>query len=147
MKARLVRHPRLLLAALLLEAAACAARSDQVREITVVKAERATVTGADSGASIICVSSASTRVPLAHARVAAGGTDAEARTGTDGCAMLVQPAAEVRVTVGLIGYARRSVPVTVRRGYADTVRVLLRAGAVPSEERCREARRKGQGCL
>jgi hypothetical protein len=139
--------PRLCFIVLLLQSAACAARSARKGELAYANATRVTVLAADSGASTICVASAYSRAPLRDVRVVTPATGAVARTGTDGCATLLQQAAQVSVSVGALGYTRRRVPVTVRRGYADTVRVLLRAGASPSEETCRQARRDGQGCL
>jgi hypothetical protein len=143
----MARRPRLYHIVLLLGSAACAARSARKGELAYANATRVTVLAADSGASTICVASAYSREPLRDVRVATAATGAMALTGTDGCVTLVQRAAQVSVSVGALGYTRRRVPVTVRRGYADTVRVLLRAGATPSEETCRQARREGQGCL
>jgi len=143
----MMRRPRSYLTLLLLGGVACAARRGHGREITLANATRATVTAVDSGASVVCVASASSREPLRGVRVATAATGVEAMTGTDGCATLTQRAAQVSVSVTRLGYSRRLVPVTVRRGYADTVSVLLQSGAAPSDEECRQARREGQGCL
>jgi hypothetical protein len=140
-------HPRSCLAFLLLAGAACAAQRSRAREVTFANATSATLTAADSGASVICVASAKARAPLSGVHLVTRVTGAEAMTGTDGCATLAQRATQVSVSIGRIGYARRLVPVTVRRGYADTVRVLLHPAVVPSDRECRRARRDGQGCL
>lgn len=142
----MMRRPRSYLALLLMGGVACAAQRGRAREITFANATRATVTAADSGASVICVASIYTREPLRDVRVATPATGAEARTAPDGCATLSQRATQASISVGRLGFTRRIVPVTVRRGYADTVSVLLRR-ATPSDQECRQARRDGQGCL
>jgi hypothetical protein len=132
---------------LVIGVAACATRSGHVRELVFANATRATVMAPDSGASVICVASAASREPLRAVRVAIPATGAEAMTGPDGCATLTQPVSQLSLRVGRLGFTPQRMTVTVRRGYADTVRVVLHAGSAPSEEECARARRAGQGCL
>lgn len=128
-------------------AVACATRRPSSPDVIVANAGRRTLSLADTGATIVCTSAATTRAALRDVRISVVGSNTQALTGSDGCATLVHPAGEVTMSLTRIAYTRVTVPITVRPGFADTVRVRMPAGGVPTDAACREARRRGEGCL
>ena len=126
---------------------ACAASRTNAGEVSFARAVQPTLVSGDSGGVVVCALSASTRAALPNARVWAVGRSIDARTDSDGCARLILAVGEVTLSVSQVAYTRALVPVTVRPTFVDTARAALAPGGVPSGASCREARRRGEGCL